>query len=538
MNTNEELVTETSENDIETTVEISEADGDGKNKKHKNKRKKERKPKKEPKYSLTRVILLSVLFGLLALVGVALTSLSIWYMITFDISFKELLYTLVSNTTGTGQSTIADILLATLPAVGVFLLIFAGIAVVIGRNDKKFFRLRKIAAIVCMVFTTFAFRIPEYVYLSMGEDTDLYENFYVDPKDVAITADGETKNLIYIYCESMETTYASKDIGGAQESDNYIPGLTALTKEGITFTNKAEGQLGGFHSPQGTGWTIAALLSTTSGVPFAFPVQSNSMSFVDQFAPDLTSLGDILEEKGYKQEFMCGSDATFGGRRKYFEQHGNYEIYDLYTAWDDDQSGIPYGRTVWWGFEDYRLFDIAKREVTELASGDQPFNFTVLTVDAHHVDGYKCAVCDNEYTGEDARLKNVLRCTDKLVCEFVEWCQQQPFYEDTVIVVSGDHPRMDKTLIGETPFDDRTIYNCIFNSAVEPAEGATVMREFTALDMFPTTLAAMGFKIEGDRLGLGTNMFSGKQTLAELNGYAWFKGELEKKSQFYLDHFA
>ena len=36
--------------------------------------------------------------------------------------------------------------------------------------------------------------------------------------------------------------------------------------------------------------------------------------------------------------------------------------------------------------------------------------------------------------------------------------------------------------------------------------------------MFPTILASMGVIIEGDRLGLGTNLFSGTPTIMEENG--------------------
>jgi hypothetical protein len=35
------------------------------------------------------------------------------------------------------------------------------------------------------------------------------------------------------------------------------------------------------------------------------------------------------------------------------------------------------------------------------------------------------------------------------------------------------------------------------------------------MDMFPTILEAIGFDVEGDRLGLGTSMFSSLPTLAE-----------------------
>ena len=50
--------------------------------------------------------------------------------------------------------------------------------------------------------------------------------------------------------------------------------------------------------------------------------------------------------------------------------------------------------------------------------------------------------------------------------------------------------------------------------------------------MFPTTLAAMGVTIEGDRLALGVNLFSDEQTLTEQYGRKGLDKELMKKSKF------
>ena len=47
----------------------------------------------------------------------------------------------------------------------------------------------------------------------------------------------------------------------------------------------------------------------------------------------------------------------------------------------------------------------------------------------------------------------------------------------------------------------------------------------------------MGYSIEGDRLGLGTNLFSKKATLAEELGIDVFNAELSKYSKFYKDNF-
>ena len=48
----------------------------------------------------------------------------------------------------------------------------------------------------------------------------------------------------------------------------------------------------------------------------------------DAFLPGVTSIGQILEQQGYNQVLLLGSDAEFHGREVYFTEHGNYEILD------------------------------------------------------------------------------------------------------------------------------------------------------------------------------------------------------------------
>lgn len=77
------------------------------------------------------------------------------------------------------------------------------------------------------------------------------------------------------------------------------------------------------------------------------------------------------------------------------------------------------------------------------------------------------------------------------------------------MIVTGDHlsmsAEMEKELGG---YSHRRVYNCFLNAAAAPVK--TQERVFTAMDMFPTTLAALGVQIEGDRLGIGTNHFRNK----------------------------
>ena len=262
--------------------------------------------------------------------------------------------------------------------------------------------------IITMAKADKTFKIKDYIS-SYIQRTTIYEDYYVAPDSVNIEMPTNPKNLIHIYLESMETTYASESVGGKQPENNYIPNLTNMANENISFSNSEK--LGGFRSITGTTWTMGALLSTTSGVPYAFPIEGNSMGNHTYFAKGLTTMGDILKEKGYVQEFLCGSDGGFAGRKDYFVQHGDYNVVDLYSA--KEKKYIPDDYFVWWGYEDLYLYEIAKKELTELCEkNSQPFNFTMLTVDTHHVDGYVCDFCSNTYENQ---LENVVLCADSQI---------------------------------------------------------------------------------------------------------------------------
>ena len=79
---------------------------------------------------------------------------------------------------------------------------------------------------------------------------------------------------------------------------------------------------------------------------------------------------------------------------------------------------------------------------------------------------------------------------------------------------------------------NRTIYNTYINS-IETNNNKN--RTFLNIDIYPTTLGAMGVNIEGDRLGLGTNLFSSKKTLAEEYGLKKLNKEMSKNSKFYKE---
>jgi len=332
------------------------------------------------------------------------------------------------------------------------------------------------------------------------------------------------RNLIYIYMESMEMTYADKADGGDFDR-NVIPELTQMAKQNECFAGKS-GKLNGGTAVEDTTWTVAAMFGQTTGLPLKIPMGQNEMVYVDKFFPGVTSLGDILEDEGYHNVIMMGSDASFGGRRKYFTQHGNYEICDY--PWAKNEKLIPKDYKVWWGYEDQKLFQYAEDKLKKLSKSDEPFNLTLLTVDTHFEDGHLCPLCPDDFG--DNRYANIMHCSSRQVMWFVNWIKSQDFYDNTTIIISGDHPTMDTNFCDDVDENyKRKVYTCYINSAVKP-DNPERTRDFTTLDDFPTTLAALGVKIPGNRLGLGTNLFSSEDTLAEKVGTDKISDEITYKS--------
>ncbi len=78
---------------------------------------------------------------------------------------------------------------------------------------------------------------------------------------------------------------------------------------------------------------------------------------------------------------------------------------------------------------------------------------------------------------------------------------------------------------------NRTVYNCIINPKNKDIKNKK--RIYTALDLYPTIVSALGAEIKGNRLALGVNLFSKKKTLTEKHGFKKLNNELKKYSSFY-----
>lgn len=452
-----------------------------------------------------------------------------------DVSISQLLFHMTTDLDGTNWSDFQELFIEIGASVMIAIILVVILSVLIRKKEWGYRFLVSSLIMVSISFgmigSVFAKFNKNYGLYDFAVDsqikTNLYDIYYVDPAQAKITFPEQKKNLIYIFLESMEISDSDIDNGGGKDT-NYIPELTNLALENECF-NGTSTQLNGAYPLGNTTWTVAGLVAQTSGVPLNAEVNSYGSDDDDEFLPGAYSTGQILEQNGYNNCFLIGSDKAFANRGKYFEEHGDFEVCDY--NWAIKTHKIPSDYYEWWGYEDEKLFDFAKDKLTELAAKDEPFNLTMLTTDTHFTDGYVCDLCEDQYSQQ---YSNVLSCNSRQVTAFVEWIQQQDFYEDTVIILSGDHLCMDSSYFEDMPdeYDRRTYVNVINSDKKYTGEA----RVYTTMDMFPTTLSALGCTIEGDRLGLGTDLFSDTQTLAEKLGKDTFDYQLGLTSKYYNQH--
>lgn len=369
--------------------------------------------------------------------------------------------------------------------------------------------------------------IDEYHHrMVMG---NFYEKHYVDSHNVKIKAPEKKRNLIMIFVESMETTYANSTYFG----DNLIPGLQKLAEENINFSHN--NSFGGFVCVDGAAYTQASLVAQLCAVPFHLPIKPERYHPKGSFMSGTLCLPDILAKEGYNQSFMNGLTRTYAGTDKFIETHGQAKIldWDFYSKRDSlSKNTDPNRKNI---VRDAQLYEYAKEELLELQKQDKPFFLTLMTLDTHFgIEHFPQKNCQIKYHDpeipDEEYFKNVVSCADKQVIDFIDWLSKQSFYENTEIVIVGDHLTMSSTIFKKDM--ERRVYNTYINSTITAQEHVK-NRQFTALDTMPTILEGMGYTIDGHKIGLGVSLFSGEKTLIEQMSVENFEKEARQRSHIY-----
>ena len=328
---------------------------------------------------------------------------------------------------------------------------------------------------------------------------DFYEEgAYVDPRSVRVSGTG-TKNLLIVYCESIEETFGDSAVMGEdllQPLRPYIdtPDLRIDQMPGADFT-------------------IGGIVSSQCGIPLkSVSILSGNLTgwALDRFLPGALCLGDYLKADGYHNVYYNGSSGVFSGLNKFFLSHG-YQEFMGKEDWLEKGFVKPEELNMW-AVYDRDIIDFSIRRIDELMEEGRRFSFAISTMDTHE-PGFLSSDCEKEGASRD--WPGYVKCSMSQVGRLLRHVHEKGWEKDFVVLVMGDHQARMPKMGG---VDLKNVDSRFVLCSLRGGELRPMRDKITHFDLFPSLLSALGFKVEGGRLGFGYDVFSREALPPE--GYA------------------
>ena len=376
---------------------------------------------------------------------------------------------------------------------------------------------------VLLVNYCFALFVPVFLYASfeyldtqldlryeidcLRHRSTLFRDELVQVDPSGVTFPSKKRNLIVIAGESLEESFAD----GAAFGTNALPRLTEWRRR--------HGAFGQMHTVHGADHTICALVGMTYGVPRLRTYQDFCLvSYVNYPEILLPSAWDVWLRNGFACKFVKGGSIRFACTDKVFKAVPGVELRDT-SSYDEDPDYLKEPDKHPFGVNDEVVIEKhLRRETLELAESDRPFVLVVWTLNTHCPYGWTSAFRPHRH--EDQLADAVLQ-TDAMVGDYLDWVEEQPFAENTSVVVIGDHTL--HAALGSVPMDVRRPFNAVSVRGGTRFDGR---HDFAAFDFAPTFLELTGAELEDGRFGIGKSLLEKEPTLLDRIGKKKYEDEI------------
>jgi phosphoglycerol transferase len=320
-----------------------------------------------------------------------------------------------------------------------------------------------------------------FSYAASYFEPDRFGALYVPPERVKLEA-VRPRNLVLVYVESLEATYGDASLFG----QDLLAPLHRLG--GDSFAR--------YRQQPGSNWTIAAMVATQCGLPLKVYTEDGMHQAPGErvFLPGATCLGDLLKQRGFHNVFLGGVPLSFAGKGSFLRDHGYDEVYGL-DEWE--RAGLQPQELNEWGLYDSALLQRARAKLQQLHAGGQPFNLTLLTLDTHNPNGFLSPACRRRGARDFA---GIVLCGSGQLADFVEFMRAQGYLRDTAVVIIGDHLAVPNPVYDKLR---REPQRHVFNLLLAQPQPVRNTDDILPFDFLPTLVELAGFRVEGERLGLG-----------------------------------
>ena len=368
------------------------------------------------------------------------------------------------------------------------------------RMDHRWRRGERLLAVALLVTNPLLYGIGQRGAAIVTEDGAWLDRQYVEP--VILEAPGDPPNLLLLYLESIERTYADK----ARFGNAYAP-LEDLGERAVVFD--------GVRQVGNTGWTMAGMIASQCGTPLmpAGLLHDSQFEPLGKVVPGVDCLGDLLDARDYTLSYMGGASTRFAGKGVFYRDHG----FDRVLGREELEPRLEEpGYVNSWGLYDDTLYDFTVEEIRRLERQGGPWGLVNLSITGHAPNGYPARDCrerQGEFDGVDILYS--VECSAWLVRRLVERLEEEGLLENTLVVIASDHLTMRVSAWEDLIAGERDNTFMLLGEHLEPHHEDV---EASTMDILPTVLEAMGFVIDWHRAGLGVSLLSGEPTLVEEHG--------------------
>lgn len=312
-------------------------------------------------------------------------------------------------------------------------------------------------------------------------------------------------DLVILYLEGLDRRFADAAAFG-----QVYRKLADFAAEGISFTRV--GQIAG------TGWSLAGMVATQSGVP----ITPRGLHFHDRtedvqaFMPDIPFLGDILASKGYASHYVVGGATEFGGIGAMYRTH---QITTL-TGYAEMQAHYPpatiKAAKVDWFLDDQLVLNTARTIHRDLVAAPAPYALIVETIGPHGPKGYLSRRWTNSGCAE--KTGSIAFAAECLIAEVMEFLADVRRVQASTgralrVVLMSDHlnhvTRLPKAGA------DYAGYNTVIFWGDAGRQAVEIEKPGSMVDVFPTLLDWLGWSAAPVAAGLGRSLLSDPPTLVE-----------------------
>ena len=344
------------------------------------------------------------------------------------------------------------------------------------------------------------FVVPEY-YQNEAEMASVFTPIHVPNDSVPMTK----KNVVVLIVESFGREYIGALNGTLENSRyrGYTPCVDSLIAKSITFS----------HSYCNGRKSIDGMPSILSSIPcfvepfFLTPASMNHVS----------GIASLLAGEGYQTAFFHGAQRGSMGFQAFARSTGFQEYYGREDYDEDTRFGGDADFDGMWAIWDEPFLQYYAAKMSEMK---EPFMTAVFTASSHHPyaipEKYK-----EVYPEEGLTIHKCIRYTDMAIRRFFQEASRQPWFKNTIFVLTSDHTNQSDHMEYQTDLGGFCSPIIIYEPGVTDHQPEMQKKIAQQIDILPTLMGRLHYPKPYFAFGIDVLNTPAEQTWAVnyMNGF-------------------